>query len=64
MLAEMRVQGRRKRGRPRKRCYDTVQDDMRRWRLEEEDTENRDIWHALIELGALQDRYSSRTVAD
>ena len=27
-MAEMRVQGRRKRGRPKKRWHDTVQDDM------------------------------------
>jgi len=41
-----------------------MQDDMRRWRLEEEDAENRDRWHVLIELGALQDCYPSRTTAD
>ena len=64
MVVEMRVQGRRKRGRPKKRWYDTVQDDMRRWGLEGEDTENRDRLHALIELGALQDRYPSRRTAD
>jgi len=34
MVEEMRLQGRRKRGRPKKRWYDTVQDGMRRWGLE------------------------------
>ena len=60
----MRVQGRRKRGRLKKRWYDAVQNDMRRWGLDEEDKENRDRWHTLIELGGLQDRYPSRTTAD
>ena len=56
MVAEIRVQGRKKRGRPTKRWYDTVQDDIKRWGLQEEDTKNRHRWHALIELGALQNR--------
>ena len=64
MVAEMRVQGRRKRGRPKKRWYDTVLDDMRRWALEEQDTENRVRWHALIELCTLQDRHPSWITAD
>ena len=64
MVAEMRVQGKRKRGRPKRRWMDTIKDDMRRWGLEEEDTEDRSTWRSLIELGALQDRHPTRTTAD
>ena len=30
---------------------------MNRWSLEEEESEDRAVWHALIELGVLHDRY-------
>ena len=56
MVAEMRIQGKRKRGRPKKRWMDTVKDDMLRWGLSDEDVDDRIRWHSLIELGALQDR--------
>ena len=64
MVAEMRIQGKRKRGRPKKRWMDTVKDDMLRWGLSDEDVDDRIRWHSLIELGALQDRHPSRTTAD
>ena len=64
MVAEMRVQGKRKRGRPKKRWCDTLNDDMKRWGLQEDDTDDRGRWHSLIELGALRDRHPNRTTAD
>ena len=64
MVAEMRIQGKRKRGRPKKRWMDTAKDDMLRWGLSDEDVDDRIRWHSLIELGALQDRYPSRNTAD
>jgi hypothetical protein len=64
MVAEMRIRGKRKRGRPKRRWLDTIKDDMQRWGLSKEDTDDRGRWHALIELGALQTRHPSRTTAD
>ena len=64
MVSEMRVQGKRKRGKPRQRWFDTVNDDMRIWGLVKDATGNRARWHSLIELGALQDRHPSRNTAD
>ena len=57
MVAEMRIQGKRKRGRPKKRWMDTVKDDMLRWGLSDEDVDDRIRWYSLMELGALQDRH-------
>lgn len=39
MVAEMRVQGKRKRGIPKKIWYNTTREDMRRWRLSEDDVD-------------------------
>ena len=63
-VIEMRVQGKRKRGRPKQRWSDTISEDMRRWDLHEDDTEDRDRWRSLIELGSMLDRYPNRTTAD
>jgi hypothetical protein len=62
-VAEMRVHGKRKRGRPRQRWLDTIREDMKRWGLREEVTSDRAKWHSMIQLGALQDRHPSRTTA-
>ena len=59
MVAEMRIQGKRKRGRPKKKWMDTVKDDMLRWGLPDEEYDDRIRWHFLIELGALRDRHPS-----
>ena len=41
MVAEMRIQGMRKRGRPKKRWMDTEKDEMLRWGLLDEDADYR-----------------------
>ena len=64
MVAEMRVQGKRKIERPKQRWLDTVGDDKRRWSLCKEDAEDKIRWHSMIELGASRDRHPSRTTAD
>ena len=64
MVTEMRVQGKRKRGRPKQRWLKTVRDDMRRWGLCKEDAEDKMSWHSMIELGASRDRHPSCTTVD
>ena len=41
MVAEMRIQGMRNRGRPKKRWMDTEKDEMLRWGLLDEDADYR-----------------------
>ena len=48
---EMEVQGRRRRGRPRKRWRDCVRDDMQLKGINEEDTQDRNQWRRLIQNG-------------
>ena len=43
---------------------DTLKDDMLRWGLSDEDVDDINRWHSLIELGALQDRQQSKTTVD
>ena len=64
MVAEMRMQGKRKRGGPKKWWMDTVKDFMLRWGFLDEDVDDRIRWHSLIELDALQDRHQSWTTMD
>ena len=45
---EMEVQGRRKRGRPKKRWIDCVKEDLRTRNIDETDVYNRTRWRRLI----------------
>ena len=47
-VMNMEVPGRRKRGRPRKRWKDTLNEDMRDKNLQREDTQDRSRWRRLI----------------
>jgi len=62
-VCEMRVEGKRKRGRPKRRWMDTINDDMKRCSLTREDTDDRVRWSSLIELGSLRNGHPSRTTA-
>lgn len=53
-VTHIRVDGKRSRGRPKHRWMDTIKSDMKLWGLEREDTDDRERWRALMELGALQ----------
>ena len=53
-VCNIKVDGRRERGRPKHRWRDTINADMKMWELEEKDTDDRIRWRSLIELGALQ----------
>ena len=64
MVAEMSIQGKRKRGRPKRRWMDTVKDDMLRSGFSDEDVDDRIRWHSVIEFSAVQDRHPSRTTDD
>ena len=64
IVAEMRIQGKIRRRRPRKRWMDTVKDDILIWGLLDEDVDDRIRVHSLIDLGALKDRHPSWTTAD
>ena len=48
---EMKVQGRRKRGRPRKRWRDCVRDDLQLKGITEEEAQDRNKWRRLIQNG-------------
>ena len=48
---EMEVQGKRRRGRPRKRWRDCVRDDMYLRGIGEEETQDRNQWRRLIQNG-------------
>ena len=61
-VADMVVAGSRKRGRPKTIWRDTINRDMERWGLQEEDADDRVRWRSLIELG-LADRPPERTKA-
>ena len=58
-VMEMKVTGRRKRGRPKQRWTDTIRTDMRCWDLEKADTQDRERWYSMIQLGAC--RTATRT---
>ena len=60
-VKEMKVAGRKKRGRPKRRWMDTINADLKRWGLESEDVNDRDRWQASIQLGSLQDGHLKRT---
>lgn len=51
---ELRVEGRRSRGRPKHRWKDTIKKDLQSCSLNEEDAQDRIRWRSLIELGLRQ----------
>ena len=51
---DMKIQGRRKRGRPKHRWSDTIKKDLHSCDLREEDAQHRSRWRGLIELGLRQ----------
>ena len=53
-VTNVKVNGKRGRGRPKHRWKDTIKADMKMWKLETKDTDDRERWRALIELGAMQ----------
>ena len=53
-VCNIRVGGKRGKGRPKHRWRDTIKADMKMWNREEEDTDDRIRWRSLIELGAQQ----------
>ena len=44
----MEVEGNRKKGRPRRRWYDSIKDDMREKELTREDTQDRVRWRRTV----------------
>ena len=50
-IMEMEVEGRRRRGRPRKRWRDCIRDDLRLKGITEEEAQNRNHWRQLIHNG-------------
>jgi len=60
-VTELKIVGKRKRGRPKGRCMDTIEDDMNRWGLKPEGAEDRERWRTLIEVGSLQAGHPYRT---
>jgi len=60
-VTELKILGKRKRGRPKQRWMDTIRDDMKRWGLKPEDAEDRERWQTLIEIGNLQTGHPHRT---
>ena len=53
-VADLKVDGRRKRGRPKQRWRDTIQSDLKKYGLNRSDVDDRERWHSLIEFGSLQ----------
>jgi hypothetical protein len=53
-VSNIRVEGKRRRGRPKHRWKDTINADMKMWQLKTSDTDDRARWQTLIELGAKQ----------
>ena len=53
-VCNIRVGGKRGKGRPKHRWRDTIKADMKMWNMGEEDTDDRIRWRSLIELGAQQ----------
>ena len=62
-VADLKVDGRRKRGRPKQRWRDTIQSDLKKYGLNRSDVDDRVRWHSLIELGSLQNGHPDRTTA-
>jgi hypothetical protein len=53
-VTNIKVDGARTRGRPKHRWKDTINADMKMWKLDTDDTKDRTRWRSLIELGAKQ----------
>jgi len=53
-VTELKIVGKRKKGRPKRRWMDTIGDDMKWWGLKPEDAEDPEKWQTLIEIGNLQ----------
>ena len=62
-IADLKIDGRRKRGRPKQRWTDIIQPDLKKYGLNRSDRDNRVRWHSLIELGSLQNSHPDRTSA-
>jgi len=60
-VTELKIVGKRKRGRSKQRWMDTIGDDMKRWDLKPEDAEDWERWQTLIEIGNLQTGHPHRT---
>ena len=55
-LYPMQVQGKRRRGRPKKRWLENIREDMKEFNVTEEMVESRSVWHMKIKAGPLLHR--------
>ena len=52
-MLNMQVQGKRRMGRPKKRWLDNIREDMKEYKMTEDMTQNRSVWHVKIKAGPL-----------
>ena len=52
-MLDMQVQGKRRRGRPKKRWLDNIREDRKEYKMTEDMAQNRSVWHVKIKAGPL-----------
>ena len=52
-MLNMQVQGKRRKGRPKKRWLDNIREDMKEYKMTEDMAQNRSVWHVKLKADPL-----------